>query len=210
MHDEAFANAFMPRRARVLQIPLRHYSLAHEIWLISRNNPILSRGGNIRREDIIQAVLICAHTHAQLLKLDTDIFLGWKIRIWRRRLRAEDFALALAAFEEYRAAGSTEPPTLEVAGEKGHPPGAPFVLQLLQFLMQRMHLSETAALDYPFGLAKWHYCAHWESEQSLRIKNASDFSCERIFRRSDELVAGGMDINQAFRIAREEEEGNPS
>lgn len=207
MHETAFANAMLPRRAAVLKMPLRPYSLGHEIWLTSRNNP-LAIGGEPSRIHIQQAVLICCLTHEELLKLETDWLLSMKVWVWKRRIRKEDTARAIAEFKNYMAAGSTEPETLSVPsqGESSHRPGAPFILRLLQFLVFKKGMSEADAMDYPLGLAKWHYCAYWESEAGLRIKNEDDYKSERIMRRSEELVAAGMELGDAFRTARDEEE----
>lgn len=194
MHEAAFSEAAKPSQWEVLKLPMFRYSIGHEIELHRVKSPFVI-GGPLTREKLIEAVLICHHSQAQLDK--PDRLFRFKCKVWGWRIRKENIQLAIADFQNYRAAGSSEPPTDEMPcqGQPERPPGAPFVLRLLQFVMFKMGKSEAEAADYPLGLAKWHYAAYYEGEKGIKIKNAHDYEFERF--------CAEQDAKEAERLAKE-------
>lgn len=180
MHEAAFAQAAWPRKAVILKLPLKDFSNVHALWLERLKNPLLT-GENVERRHVIEAVMICCHTYEELLALDYDPLLRIKSKIWGWRIRNEDFALAAAELRNYIAEGSTEPIIDDVlrAGESQRSPGSPFILRLIQFLILKLGKTESEAMNYKCGLAKWHYCGYWESEGSLRVKNEGEMEFDR-------------------------------
>lgn len=219
MHEAAFAHAALPRRAVILKLPMRVYSNAHELWLWRRGNPFVTdtlKGGHqtIERRHLVEAALICCHTHAELMRIEEDWLLWFKTKIWRWRIRkilaSDDLtALAIAEFRIYRAEGCSEPATLEARQngkiEHQRAAGAPFILRLLQFVMLVLGKTEAEALAYPHGLSVWHYCAHYEREGALRIQNADEQSADNEINRAKYYVAQGLEPGEALRKARDEE-----
>jgi hypothetical protein len=84
----------------------------------------------------------------------------------------------LAKFRGYLLEGALEFPLSDIPRPDGVSatrfPGTPFVLRLQQWLMTALKLSEAAAWDYPFGLAKMRWAAHWEEEGGLDIYGERD------------------------------------
>jgi hypothetical protein len=107
----------------------------------------------------------------------SDHLLGLKLWLWGRRTRKMSIAGELEKFLAYRADGLLEFPISQVArSDRGNArlPGTPFILRLQQWLMSHFDLSEAAAWDYPVGLAKMRWAAHWEQEGGLDVYNAHE------------------------------------
>jgi hypothetical protein len=201
MHEAAFANAALPRKVVVLKLPLKPYCIAHELWLISRNNPFVC-GGIIERRHVEQAVLVCHHSHEEIQRMDSDWLLSLKISIWSRRIRKENTALAVADFKNYLAANTTHPKTEEIPSDKTtRAPGAPFIQRLLHFLMFKMKMTESAAMNYPYGLAVWHYSAVAESEEAIMIPNATEIETGSLIESAIEFEKQGLSPGEALKMA---------
>jgi hypothetical protein len=167
-HEPLLRRAAMPAPTRVLGLPLRPYSIGHELLLTSEDRP-----AQTQLQALAAAVLICSNTFEENRRMPSDLLLTLKIKLWNRRIRKMDLARELLAFAAYRNEGSLEFPLSEFdsSGSSGHAPGSPLILQLQQFMMLNFRLSENEAWDYPFGLAKQRWCAFYEREGGLRIKN---------------------------------------
>ena len=97
----------------------------------------------------------------------------FKIGIWRRRTRGCDLALAAADFQNYRREGSGCPP-VEGMGGAGRIAGAPLLARVIQFLVDRLRIEATEAMDYPLGLAYYHFATHQETEGELKVLNEGE------------------------------------
>jgi hypothetical protein len=180
MHEAAFASAALPAPAQSLGLLLRPYSIGHETFLLRENNPVLT-GGNVSRDKLAEAVLICSQTFAECQAMSGDRWINLKLRLWRRRVRKLDTISELAAFHAYRNAGSQEFKCNEPSntGGKIRYYGAPFLLRLHQFLIVHLRKSEAEAWDYPLGLAKMHWAAFWEGEGAIEVYNEHDAAFDR-------------------------------
>lgn len=179
MHDAAFARAAVPSPTAILKLPLRPYSVGHALWLLAAENPLADENAEsaIRPQHVVEAVWTCAHSWRELAAQHRRWLTLLKLGIWRRRARREDLALAAAEFQNYRRAGSSFPPIKPAEGD-GRNCGAPVPALLIQFLAARLGKSEEAALDYPLGLAYWHFSAYQERQGVLQIKNAAEIEFE--------------------------------
>lgn len=184
MHEAAFSQAALPAPARVLGLWLRPYSLGHELWLIREQSAFVSEQPALRVQyaDLPAAVMVCCHRFSQIEALDRDFLFSLKCRLWKFRIRKMNLHEELAKFLIYRSRGSLELPD-EPASSSGpqRTPGAPFLLRLHDFVMSRIGLTELAAWDYPFGLAKIRYAAWLESQGALNVKNEYDTAFDREF-----------------------------
>lgn len=175
MHEAAFSQAALPAPARVLGLSLRPFSLGHELWLTREQNPFALSASPAGMGALLialpEAVLLCSQRFAEIAAMNHDRWLGLKLWLWRRRLQRLNLGTELAAFLEYRTRGSLgfpdEPPE---SNERGRQLGAPLLLTLHAFAMS-LGNSESAAWDYPYGLAQMRYAAAAELEGRLRIKN---------------------------------------
>lgn len=153
---------------------LHPYSLGHELWLIRESNSVL-RG---TLEGLPAAVLICCQTWEQLHSMRGDHLLSLKLWLWKRRTRKLDPSAELKKFLAYRDEGLLEFQISQMTrpdrGPSPRLPGAPFVLRLQQWLMTHLRKTEAKAWDYPAGLAKMRWAAHWEQEGGLDIYNANE------------------------------------
>lgn len=179
MHEAALARAARPTPAVILGLPLKPYSLGHELSLIRENNP-LHELDTASAGQLAEAVWICSCSWKELS--GSDWLIGLKLWIWRQRMRLRKFEFdkELANFIVYRQLGSIEFPIAEAVSTSGavesqpRTPGAPFLLRLQQFLMIQFRLSENQAWDYPLGMAKLRWCAFWEEQAGLKIYNRED------------------------------------
>jgi|SRR5436190_11042607 len=178
MHEAALSRAALPAPTVCLGMLLHPYSLGHELWLIRESNSVLR--GTI--DGLPAAVLICCQSWDQLRTMRSDHLLGLKLWLWKRRIQKLDPVKELAAFNAYRAEGLLEFPISEIARadrSNARMPGCPFILRLQQWLMREFRLSESEAWDYPVGLAKMRWAAHWEQEGGLDIYNAHEAESDR-------------------------------
>jgi hypothetical protein len=84
----------------------------------------------------------------------------------------------LEKFLAYRNEGLLEFRLSEIpkadSGGPARMSGTPFILRLQQWLMDQFRLSEAEAWDYPVGLAKMRWAAHWESQGGMEVYNAHE------------------------------------
>jgi hypothetical protein len=212
MHETDYSRLYLQRPAVILGLRLRTYSLAHELWLTARDNPLLRAHDTAADYSaaLLEAAVICHHDAAGLRKMDRDLWIRWKLRLLNRRARkltAQALALELGKFMAWRARGSTFPPLEEIPNhsrQPSPPSGAPFILRLEQFLIIRYRLTKDQALNHSFGLAQWHFAAWSESQGSLRIRNHIDEFTDRLTTEVDRRVAQGEDFQKAFVAVRAE------
>src|SRR2546421_6679103 len=102
MHEPLLAQAALPARSIILGMVLRPYSLGHELFLLREQNPLATvysfgQAGQVRPQDLAQAILICCQSFSECRAMVQDRFLGLKLWVWRRRLRKINFQRELAA-----------------------------------------------------------------------------------------------------------------
>jgi hypothetical protein len=190
MHDAAFARAAVPSPTRILNLPLRPYSVGHSLWLAAADNPLGEDGApnsSITPLQALEAIWICSHTWDELGEMHRRWLTLLKLWIWRWRRRGLDPAQAAAYFQNYRRAGSDFPP-IDSMGDDGRTAGAPAPAVLLQFLMMKMGKTEPQAMDYPLGLGYWHLAVYQELEGRLKISNAEEVEFEEWCRAQDSKV----------------------
>lgn len=149
-------------------MPMLDYSIGHDILLHRINSPFLSENfielpDSIKREALIQAVIICSRTWEQNRKPER-----W-LRLWLWLVKHDDFNRALYEFFEYRAEGSTCPRIMPPEDdEKGRSLGAPFHARVLAFAAP---IFGQSVFDKPLGMLQWMYFAWAESEGQCRVEN---------------------------------------
>ena len=199
MHEAALFRAAQPVPTVVLGMLLRPLSLGHILFLLKSGIIEEVQDGKLTSERLTEAVLIGCQSWNESAGLLRDPILGFKLWIWQRRVASaakrhnnirrhhvgmpnyfESEALKFIAWinggcEEFEV--SDTPRADKATG--GRLPGSPFILRLQQWLMTTLRLDESAAWDYPFGLAKMRWACHWEMEGGLDIRNEHDDSFDR-------------------------------
>jgi len=175
MHDAAFADATRPTPVVCLKLPLREYSIGHELLLLRRRNPLLwSSEADFnempvvdQRAAVVESVWICANTWRQNCG---EWFAGLKLRIWCRRLKKENFPLAVADFRNYLREGQSFP-RLTPPDEKdsGRELGSPLLARLYHFVAINYKVREP--LDFPLGMAHWLYFSALETAGQAQVEN---------------------------------------
>ena len=188
MHDAAFSEAAISGPSRdsfILGMVLRPYSIGHELCLQKSRNCLVcedvgpiggmgSRGGmDPEVAALFEAVLVCSQTWREIERMERDRLIWLKMRIWGWRVRKANIQEGIKAFCRYRLAGYSFPPSKPV-GEGGRRPGGPVLARVIQFLVMRMRMTEVEAMDYPLGLAHWHFSTWLEGEGTLNIQNAAE------------------------------------
>lgn len=192
----AFAQALLQTPPIVLAIPLRQYSLGHEMILGGRGNLLLAdTQGDFnglplsdRIAAIIEAVDVCSQTWAE----NQFPPRGWRARRRARRnwqqwgkyranLREEDYLAAIEEFQLYRYCGSTFPPSPDPEAtqmaygkeENGRQLGGELHARLLNFLLPRWQLfGYESVYDVPFGVGLHLYFTDLEALGARKIENA--------------------------------------
>lgn len=178
MHESLLRRAAMPAPAIILGLPMKPYSIGHELLIQS------DLDSTSVEQSLTRACFICASTWSENVNIHRDILILFKLWIWNRRVRKikTDVELEAAKFATYRANGSLEFPIsdrIDPNRQSGPAPGTPFLLQLQQFIMFKLRLKECEAWDYKYGMAKMHWTAYWEQEGGLRVKNAHEIEFEK-------------------------------
>jgi hypothetical protein len=170
VHEPIFCDAVRPAGRVCLRLPLRTYSIGHEILLWRQRNPLLTLTAaafsSLPIEDqkswLRKAVLICSNDWRGNFRRQR-----W-LAVWRYFTEGCDYGWETLEFQMYlmeqrtllktlSAAVPLEAEAFEIAnaGEKlamGRPLGSPLAAQLLNFVMRRaLHL----ALDDRGGWAKF-------------------------------------------------------
>lgn len=188
MHDFAFADAARPTPVRCLRIPLREYTLGHELLLLRARNEIFCQPQEdfdnlpleIQTYALRSAVLACSQTWNESQDKQGGIYL------WTWLARKCDHQEELAKFRAYLDAAHVmlprpTPLATEISvgkqPQKGRNLGSPFLAQLVNFIAPRLGaLSSDLKIvwDFPFALATHLYFTHLETEGAMYIENAEE------------------------------------
>lgn len=152
---------------------------------------------------LIESVYTCAQSHAFRRRFESGsvghIELWWhrrKVSSWHRRRKREcpkradsvkDYwAVEIAKFRNYlnlsrviedfnaRREGFPFLPTNSMPNSDGRALGGPYDAALIQFLTDRLGVTEAQAFEYPLARAQIHYLTWLEREGNLRILNATE------------------------------------
>ena len=173
MHALAFADSTRPARTVILRLPLRDYSIGHELILAAERNPLVILSGKDftalqvmeQRQAVIRAVLTCSRGW-----IDRNKPHRW-MRLWSWLNRKANYPLAIVDFMNYRAAGSTYPNLTKpskIGQESGRIPGSPHLAGVLNFGFERYG---ERAFDEPLGMLQWLYFAKSEAEGCCYVEN---------------------------------------
>jgi|GEM_PF-2896583 len=214
MHELMFADSARPAPCLCLRLPLRPYSVGHELLLLQQRNPFLclSRAefdalpADQQMAALVKAVLVCyrpAAAHGQPEK--------W-LRLWQWLNRHTNYPLAIAEFRNYLLAGRNLIPALsagderdkeayEIAngGEKmtaGRPMGSPLVANLIHFCIHELNLTPAAALEQAFGYVGNLYFAQLEGKGCLYVENHQEAAARA------EMVAKRAEVRTENELAR--------
>jgi len=202
MHELTFSDSVMPAKVVCLGLPLRPYSLGHELILLAKRNPLLvlseadydALPQEQRNLALIRAADTCSMTWEENNFTPVRFWEVWKYRRvcrkWRKHLQTCLWPLELAEMRNYLQAGRAMLPTLasgnaedaeayEVANkgdklEGGRAMGSPLIGQLTTFAMRELRLSHEAAMDFPFGHLANLYFVWLESKGGLAIENSAE------------------------------------
>ena len=184
MHELTFADAAIPAPAECLGLPLAPYCLRHELVLLRHRSPFLCLTVDEFNAQPRPQQVFAISFAAQICAARSP---GW---FWQWRKRGQDYALAVAEFRNYLAAGRNLLPALsssddrdkeayEIAnnGEKmtaGRPLGSPLLAQLIHFCIAEMRLTYEEALESPFAHVGNLYFANLEAKGSLYVENHAE------------------------------------
>lgn len=210
MHEAALALAAIPEYTRILRLPLKPYSLGHELALFRRNNPFVTHSPQDfktlsdpkKKAALTEAVLVCSRSwkenlHPPAIKNQ---------RIWNFIISWCDLNRAIADFENYKSAAhaefKAELPSNSGCGIRFI--GAPQSIRLYQFIIKTVPAYEIlqygkSVWDYPYGLALMMMQTQAEDEGNLEIYNhrlkfhddyVEKMEAERIQKAQEDLLKG--------------------
>ena len=189
MHEHELSLSIIPKRYEVFGLPMRDYSIGHEIILTREQNPFLEDVQLIERDKVAEAAFVCCQTWSE--NRDSSAALTWlKIKAWAFRTRKRNATTEALKFIAYRNESLALPkhhPAELPKGSTYRMTGTPMIFQLLRFVMSMGH-TEARAMDYPLGLARWHWMANEEKEGRLCVHSEYDAHIERL-RKGDSCPA---------------------
>lgn len=199
MHEVLFAESAKPQAYQCLGLPLRVYSIGHELALLRSQNPLLmlSWAGfdelpdDQQRIALVRAVDICSMSYAESNFVPKTWFERWKYenvcRKWRKFIATAVFPLEIAEFRNYLQSGRNLMPSLsssvpedveayEIANkgdklEGGRALGAPLVSQLIPFATDKLRMTHEQAMDAGFSYVANLYFAYLEGKGQMAIEN---------------------------------------
>jgi hypothetical protein len=187
MHEPLIAQAALPAQVLICGIPLKPYSLGHELFLIREQSPFVN-GGQILPSDLFFAVWICSSTFAECKTASQSWTYLLKLWLLKRRVAKCNVEREAKAFREYQENGGLQLPLSDIPkpGEpKGRSMGSPFILLLHDFVCTRYHLTLNQAWDFPAGEAKCRWMAWRELEGSLEIYNEDNAAIDAKIQEAD-------------------------
>ena len=186
MHDAQYADAARPARVSILGLPMRDYSIGHEILLWRKRNTLATYSeesfaeldDSQQKDDLFHALFTCERSWTENFQpVRFACLFGWT-------RRNADYPAAFKAFREYRESGSQTLKTKKmprVAGAPHHYFGAPETARLVLFVnRERLHesLGFETPYDFPFGLARILYLTQVESDGGIWVENAFDYEAK--------------------------------
>ncbi len=192
MHELAFADATRPTPVSVLKLPLRTFTLGHELLLLRQRNAFMLLPESDfnallwpwQRLQLQRAVLVCYRDWEGNQKPERFL------KLWNWFTRNADLRVAIADFRNYLAEHRQLLPSLssdvpedaeayqianrgeEIGG--GRSLGAPMLAQLVNFAQERRlgtELGFQTLWDVPYALAGNLYFTDLERNGQMHIEN---------------------------------------
>lgn len=208
MHDAGFATAICPNQVTVLGLPLRPYSIGHELLLRQRSNPLLclpwdeflNLSPHEQTRAVRNAVWVCCNDWKSN---NSEWLARFKVSLWSKRIKKANFALAIADFRNYLMEGRSLPPSPgqdasnifgDKAENKARALGSPFLAQLYIFCttdnFKEQRKPYRQIWDIPFSLAGYFYFTFLEVQGALKIENEKEHEAQQeIYKLEREALA---------------------
>lgn len=219
-HRLDFADTLRRKPSVCLNLPLRPYSIGHELELLRLRSPFLLAGGmekvlalpaNELEKVVMDAADVCSQTEAERLESESlsksriSIWDSWGLLFRKFRNRANyrkwgeivaDCNMTIEAinFWNYLCAGRTGPEYADMAGETTVAIGAPECAILIQYvrnLPERLVKPHGEELDYPFALARYELATMNEQAGKVRLQPDNAQSFGDWCREQEALVKAG-------------------
>lgn len=180
-----YVRRHIPEPVVCLGVRLRPYCIGHDLLLYNFHSPLVANKKNKKGEslapelgDLLLGLYICSQTYEDAYR---NIAEGKHIR-WARDFRKQFHRKPFKPLEEYDflsryIAEAIRQPRVyftEAEGDNTAGPGAAFQAVLKVFLMERLHLSPSEALNYPIAVAWYEYSVWLEIRGGARIESAED------------------------------------
>ena len=185
MHDTEFAASFQPPTAKVFGVKMETFAIGHYLALIRQGNPLATYteasfselSQDAKKLALAMAVEICGKC---------GYWKKWKFVIREFRATADELAVQIKAFREYRAAGSQDLPLTKMPKQHGIPFryfGAPGLASLINYVTAQHSLLiqshfKGSPLNFPLGLAQILYTTHLEATGAVWVKNSQEMERE--------------------------------
>jgi hypothetical protein len=156
-HEEYFS-AVVPTPCQVLNLDLLPFSAGHIIHL-HRLGSVFVKGGEVTKDELEAAVLICAQEFKQasacLNSPETENF----VAKWRKKIAGYDLAEKSEAFQEYIRRGCLFPIHFSPKHDSASVSitNLPAVHSVRCALKHYFHVTDSEFWDMPWALAQWDY-----------------------------------------------------
>lgn len=171
-----------PIRRRCLKQTLDPFSIGHAHLLATIESPFAPTAWDPESQTftkLMEAVFVCAHPYAAAKAALRSPWVYWRFIVWGWRCGRVDGLLEREILRRHILEATALP---ETAAGGGRDLGAPALLLLWQHLRFERGMSETEAMDCPYGKAAWDFLGFWEKRKGLEICNATEREMIRMTR----------------------------
>lgn len=157
---------------RCLGLQLRPYSLGHDIILSALDNSFLKAERDLN--DLFIGVFICAHCWDEWKTVRRAWWLPLFLKLWGWHLRKRDFRKDCEIFESYLQSGYYCPDINVPVGQRRSGTAMPWQQRLKIFLMIKLHMTESEALNRPLALSNMDWATAGELDGTLELFSDRD------------------------------------
>lgn len=186
---ERWVETVIPDDYVIMGRRLNPFSIGHAIILNRLGNAFVDNDKVPGFTDLIEAVFVCSHDHADVRAALKSRWLHLKMWFWRRKAGKFHIGKAMDAFVGYMHSHSVVPDIKSTSDASSRVPGGPFLLRIKILLQSELGYSESEALSKPVGQAIWEVCALSEMK-SERMQILNDDEMERT---DEDVIAAFMD-----------------
>ena len=180
-----YLQAFYPERFTILGQRLQPFSLGHLMLLRQMGNGFVCPDCKPSIPDLTSGIFVCSQSYSQAQRGLESRLLRFRMFVWGARVRRANFVEKMLAFTDYLEAGSTFP-DMPDASERARIPGSPLIQRVRLTLQGELGLTQSEAMDYPWGAALHEYFALLEMKNRTSITNDEE---RETMKEHEEMVA---------------------
>lgn len=175
----SYLKAAIPEPHRILGQRLKPFSLGHYLILSRFDSPFVSDEPNkvaVSKDDLIFAVLVCAHEYEEFFDFINSPKHQAVIRRWGKAVGPFELVPKINAFWQYFLEGTRLPKFWEEANGTPRPSGTHWSQAILVAITSRVGYTQHQALNQPFAKTVSDYLRFCETEGAVRLMTPEEIA----------------------------------